>query len=83
MESTIKCLAFAQPKPKPFMECTFRVKDILRLIESNPDAKNMIVKIDKGSPKPFIGRMQNKEAEGTEEIEGCPFPPGCNDGDEG
>jgi hypothetical protein len=64
------------------MECTFRVKDILRLIESNPDAKNMIVKIDKGSPKPFTGRMQNKE-EGTEEIEGCPFPPGCNDGDEG
>jgi hypothetical protein len=64
------------------MECTFRVKDILLLIESNPDAKNMIVKIDKGGHKPFTGRMQNK-TEGIEEIEGCPFPPGCNDGDEG
>ena len=64
------------------MECTFRVKDILQLIESNPGAKNMIVKFDIKGKKPFTGRMQHMDA-ATEEIEGCPFPPGCNDDDEG
>ena len=65
------------------MECTFRKKDILALFESNPDLKNMIVKIDKGGKKEFTARMQKLSAADTEELEGCPFPPGCNDGDEG
>ncbi|MEO7531659.1 MAG: hypothetical protein ABIS69_09610 [Sediminibacterium sp.] len=75
------------------MECTFRKKDILALFASDPDAKNMIVKVDKGGKKEFTGRMQKLGAKtdaaamaltatDTEEIDGCPFPPGCNDGDE-
>lgn len=60
------------------MECTFRIKDIMRLMKSNPNAKNVIVKFEKGAKKEFTGRLQH-QSEATEEIEGCPYPPGCND----
>lgn len=63
------------------MECTFRVKDILSLLDSNRGVKNMIVKIDMESHTPFTARMQDKAE--TEEIIGCPFPPGCGDDEEG
>ena len=59
------------------MECTFRRKDILALLESHPEDKNMIVKFDLSGKKPFTARMQKRNAEETDEIDGCPFPPGC------